>query len=212
MKGLLRKEFYNVRNQWKYILFIALVFTLSFGPRGDGILAAMFTFIGTILLLNGLAQDEMDQWTGFALTMPVTCSQLILAKYIFAGFLCIFGAAGGLLLTLLTGLIGMGMHISAEMLVLECLISTGIVLVMASLMIPMNLKFGIQKSRYVLLGFVAVPILLGAVGTSLGVQIPDMVYFGVSGVGLGAAAVILVAAVVLVSFRISVRILERKEY
>ncbi len=212
MKGLLLKELYNVKNQWKYILFIAVVFSLSFGPRGDGILAAMFTFIGTILLLNSLAQDEADQWSKFALTMPVTCHQLILAKYIFAGLLCIFGAVGGILLTMVTRIFGMGGALSVAGLILEGLISTGIVLVMASIMIPVNLKFGVQKSRYVLLGFVAIPILLGVAVTSLDVQIPSMMYFGVSGIGLGVAAVALVAAVLTVSFFISVGITKKKEY
>ena len=76
MKGLLLKDFYTVKSMWKYILFIAIVFSLSFWGRGDGTLAAMFSFIGTILLINSLAQDEMDQWNKMALTMPLTCRQI----------------------------------------------------------------------------------------------------------------------------------------
>ena len=52
MKGLLLKELYTVKSMWKYILFIAIVFSLSFWGRGDGTLAAMFSFVSTILLIT----------------------------------------------------------------------------------------------------------------------------------------------------------------
>lgn len=213
MKGLLLKDIYNLKNQWKYMLFIAVVFSLSFASNGDGTLASMFTFICTILLLNSLAQDEMDQWNKFAFTLPVTRRQAILAKYIFGLLLCCLGLACGIGLTLLTRAVGLGDGgMSFGGVLVEALASCGVVLLIVSLMVPMNLKFGIQKSRYLLMGFVAVPVLLSVAITSLGVTFAFGSLFEISPLVLGSGAVLLVAAVMTVSFFISVRIMEKKEF
>ncbi len=213
MKGLLLKDFYTVKSMWRYVLFIAIVFSLSFWGKGDGTLAAMFSFVSTILLLNSLAQDEMDQWNKTALTMPLTCRQIVLAKYLFAMLLCIFGTVCGLLLTLATRLIGMGNDIMPlELVAVSSAVSSAVILLVIALMLPLNLKFGVQKSRYVLLAFVAIPVLLGALADASGLRIPAMMYFGVSGVGISVMVILALVLALFVSFRISVRILEKKEY
>lgn len=213
MKGLLLKDLYTVKNQWKYILFIAVVFSLSFAGKGDGTLAAMFSFISTILLLNSLAQDEMDQWNKAALTMPVTGRQIVLSKFVFALLLCIFGTAVGLLLTLVCRLTGLGEGgLAWEVLVLGSAVSSAVILLVISVMVPMNLKFGVQKSRFVLLCFVGIPVLLGMVADAVGLQVPDMMYFSGSFIGVSLLAALLVLLILLVSFLVSVRIMEKKEY
>ena len=213
MKGLLLKDFYTVKSMWKYILFIAAVFALSFGGRGDGTLAAMFSFISTILLLNSLAQDELDQWNKAALAMPVTCRQIVLSKYLFALLLCIAGTVCGLVLTLATRLIGLGADVMAlEVMVLSVAVSSGVILLVIALMVPLNLKFGVQKSRLVLLCFVGIPVLLGLVADTAGLQVPSMMYFGVSGAGISVMVILALALVLFLSYRWSVRILEQKEY
>lgn len=213
MKGLLLKDFYTVKSQWKYIVFIAIVFSLSFSGNGDGTLAAMFSFISTILLLNSLAQDEMDQWNKTALTMPLTCSQIVLAKYLFAILLCIFGTLCGMLLTVVIRLVGLGPDIMPlELVAVSSAVSSAVILLVIALMVPMNLKFGVQKSRYVLLGFVAIPVLLGVLVDASGLQIPSMMYFGVSGAGISVMVILVLVLIVYASFRVSVRIMEKKEY
>ncbi|MBQ8563318.1 MAG: ABC-2 transporter permease, partial [Firmicutes bacterium] len=157
-----------------------------------------------------------DQWNKFAFTMPVTRRQAVLAKYIFGLLLCCLGLACGLGLTLLTRAVGIGDgSMSFGGVLVEALASCGVVLLIVSLMVPLNLKFGIQKSRYLLLGFVAVPVLLGILVTKLELKIPSMMYLGVKGMStnaLIAGAVLLVLAVLLVSYLISVRIMEKKEF
>lgn len=213
MKGLLLKDFYTVKSMWKYILFIAIVFSLSFAGNGDGTLAAMFSFVSTILLINSLAQDEMDQWNQTALTMPLTCSQIVLAKYLFAMLLCVFGTICGLLLTLVIRLIGLGPDLMPlEMVALSSAVSSAVILLVIALMVPMNLKFGVQKSRYLLLAFVVIPVLLGTLADASGLRIPSMMYFGVSGAGLSVMVILALVLIVFASFRISVRIMEKKEY
>lgn len=213
MKGLLLKDFYTVKSMWRYILFIAVVFSISFGGRGDGTLAAMFAFISTILLLNSLAQDELDQWNKAALTMPVICRQIVLSKYLFALLLCTAGTVCGLVLTLLTRIIGLGADgMELEVVVLSAAVSSAVILLVIALMVPLNLKFGVQKSRLVLLCFVGIPVLLGLVADASGLQVPSMIYFGVSGVGLSMMAIGALVLLLFLSYRWSVRVLEKKEY
>ncbi|MBR4409696.1 MAG: ABC-2 transporter permease [Firmicutes bacterium] len=213
MKGLLLKDFYTVKSMWKYILFIAIVFSLSFWGRGDGTLAAMFSFISTILLINSLAQDEMDQWNKIALTMPLTCRQIVISKYIFAMLVCIFGTAGGLLLTLIARLLNMSeFAVQIQIVLLGSAVSSAVILLVIALMIPTNLKFGVQKSRYLLLVFVVIPVLLGALADAAGFEMPDMVYFGGSTAEASILVILALVLIVFASFRISVRIMEKKEY
>ena len=213
MKGLLLKEFYLLKSQWMYILFVTVVFSLSFAGKGDGTLAAMFSFISTVLMLNSLAQDEVDQWNQTALTMPLTCRQILLSKYLFALFLCFFGTVLGLLLTLVCRMTGLGDGgMSWEVVVLGAMVSSIVILMIISLMVPLNLKFGVQKSRFVLLGFVGIPVLLGIMADAAGFEVPDMMYFSGSFVWVSLLAALLVLLLFLLSFWGSLRILEKKEY
>lgn len=216
MKGLLLKDIYNVKKQWKYMLFVAVVFSVSFGGAGDGMLASMFSFLCTILVLNNLAQDELDQWYLFAATMPVSSRDFVRAKYIFAVFLCALGAVCGLGLTWLVGLIGLGPSDIAYMddVIPELLGSAAAILFIMALMIPVNLKFGTQKARYIMLGCVAVPF-LAVLASNLLKLFPGMYYFGIkitNGPYLAVTAAMFVAASFLLSCALSVRIMEKKEF
>lgn len=87
-----------------------------------------------------------------------------------------------------------------------------LILMVIALMIPTNLKFGVQKSRYLLLVFVVIPVLLGALADAAGFEMPDMVYFGGSTAGASILVILALAVIIFASFRISVRIMEKKEY
>ena len=155
----------------------------------------------------------MDQWNKMALTMPLTCCQIVLSKYIFAMLVCICGTAGGLLLTLIARLLNMGeFAVQIQIVLLGSAVSSAVILLVIALMIPTNLKFGVQKSRYLLLVFVVIPVLLGALADAAGFEMPDMVYFGGSTAGASILVILALVLIVFASFRISVRIMEKKEY
>ena len=88
-------------------------------------------------------------------------------------------------------------------------------LFMISLIMPINLKFGVQKARLLLLAVVALPILMISLMTVLGLVFPGIMFYG--GFKLDAYAIVfitlaVVAAAAIGSYFLSVRIMNQKEF
>lgn len=136
-------------------LIIGVIFTWEFSSSFSG---AYLTMLGTMLALSTLSYDESDNCMEFLLTLPCTRKQYVMEKYLFVyGFAFVSGVIA-LVIILVSGLLK-GAPLNANMLLEVIASEFPIIAVTGGLMIPLQMKFGPEKSRLVLIalfGFVFV--------------------------------------------------------
>ncbi len=224
MMALLLKDLALLKQQKQFFLVMAgLVVFYSFFASGAvftfaivymGIMMGMFT-------LSTISYDEYNNGAVFLFTLPISRREYVLEKYMFAAIM----SAGS---TVAATAVCLGVGYAKEIFtngtdVVEFLAgSIGGALVtvclMLSLMIPLQLKFGAEKSRIVWIG-----ALLGIAAVVFGgAKLMQLLNVDVGGLINGAeqasaATVTVVLAVllvgmVLVSCRVSMGIMEKKEF
>lgn len=218
VKGLLIKDFNLMKSQRQFFLAVIVIgavfcvtrFSLTFLT---GYVTMMFSFF----TLSTLSYDEYENGAAYLFTLPVSGKDYVREKYVF-GFLvsilpCIVTSAAAYLIeTVRGGAPDLG----------ECFLGAVAILLAAVLLqaleIPIYLKFGPEKGRIVrTMPFFAVGIIImlfgrvsdlaGADGIVLINRVRNL------GTGFIAAAVAgIVAAFLWISYRISVGIVEKKQF
>ena len=216
MKGLILKDLYNAMTQGKALLFMVVIFGVCFANAAEGTLIIMCTIYAAVLVINNMALDEMCAWETFALTMPVTRRQLALSKYVISVIYAFGGTLLGAIMTVVLRVAGFG---GGGAPLGSILVITGVGMAISALfiavLIPVNFKFGIQKGRFVLLSIAALiggggVLLSGSRGTRIMAAIGT---FGeINGMLAALIAAAAVAVILVVSFGISVKIMEKKEF
>lgn len=219
MRGLLVKDFRLLRQRIRFfamLVVIAVFMAASGSAYGGSFVAGYLTLVVAMFSLSTISYDEYDNCYCFLMTLPIDRRIYVKEKYI-------FGAILGLAAWLIGVAIQSGalfFHHQQAMLwenLTEALVYIPIFLVMIALILPFQLKYGVERGRLALLaavGLVAAAVwtlvkLGGRAGLSLAGLLARM-----SGLGDGqilTGCFLLAAAVTFFSFLISVRIMERKE-
>lgn len=220
MKGLILKDFYDLKVYMRQYL-ILLVFFMIFGISMGNTHYIMW--MSLVLGLNiGFSTFPADEAGGYAymLACPVGRRTCVQAKYLvhFAGaFLILVCSVIG---EVLNRVFGMGMSAMGLWLV-EAGYILGIYFFFSSVLVPVSYKYGVEKARIVMLGMVAVPIVIGFLSVRLieveGItKIVDKIAGAFTGDQLVCyGAFFFFAASLLLmggSYRLSVKIFERKEF
>lgn len=215
MSGLIIKDLLNLKKQILPLgVFFIIYFGISLVSKDSSFFSGMIMIFCSILPITALAYDDRAGWNKYALTMPVSRSMLVISKYVMSLILIGVGAVVVLLFNAL-----FGMNSLHESLVSTCtILFMGVI--MLSLSLPLNYKFGIEKSRYVLIGVCVLPaaiISIFSVGISSGDS--DQVYgmmhlieMVVTSNWLIAGELIISAMIFFISMMISVNIIQRKEF
>lgn len=128
-------------------LIIGVFFTWEFSSSFSG---AYLTMLGTLLAISTLSYDESDNCMEFLFTLPCTGKQYVMEKYLF-----VYGisfAAGVLaIVIIIVSVMVQGMPIAADTIFEAIASELPIIVVTGGLMIPLQIKFGPEKSRTVLL-------------------------------------------------------------
>lgn len=150
MKGLLIKDLLLLKNQQRFFL---LIFFMSAGMLLVGVNSVFVinyvTLIFTMFTLSSISYDEFDNGYAFLFSLPITRNQYAAEKYVFGfvtgGSACIIVTVIALIMNFVRG--GAG--------TLELLITALLYLFMSLLfmavVVPVQLKFGTEKGRIVLI-------------------------------------------------------------
>lgn len=146
MRGLFEKDFRLLcQNRQTLVLFLMMAGFLGLTQNGTFVLGYLsFTF--SILLTSTISYDEMDQGFEFLMTLPVTPKTYVKEKY---GF-CTVGVIFSVVLSGIIYLIAKGIHGEQILLgeeLLTVLIFVPIVWCVIAIMVPIQLKFGAEKGR-----------------------------------------------------------------
>ena len=208
MLGLMRKDLCLLLQRSRALaVMVGVGVLIGFSTDGAFMIGYM-TMISAILSIGTISYDEFDNGYPFLLTLPVTRKGYVTAKYLF----CLLGvlagwAAASVIFAGCCLVKGEGFRMEQLTDALAFLPVAGL---MTAVMLPLQLKYGAEKSRLALAVLAGVVVALGYVGVKLFPGLPDSLS-GVSDAAFGAALVCLCIAALAVSFCCSLGIMNQKE-
>ncbi len=217
MKGLLIKDLRLMAAQKKFFLSLVLVTVLLVIMAQDAsFIICYMSFIGAQFSLSTISYDEFDNGNAFLFSLPITRKGYVVEKY---GFGLLMGG-GCWLFSMLAAMVGGEIRklVPANDTFMVAILILPIMLLVVAVMLPLQLKFGGEKGRiaiFVMAGVVAAVIFVGLkMEEALGINVNGFLS-GLQELGFGALATVLAVAaivVLLISGRVSMAILEKKEF
>lgn len=211
MAGLILKDILNLKKYMKQLGITLMVFIfIAINLKSPSYLIFMMILITSMMIVTSMAYDENTKWDKYALTMPITKKDLVKSKYV---LLVIFALSGGII-SLIIGFIiskltGVGNY--EDMM----LTSGGVALaslVLFSILLPVIFKMGIEKARIIMMIIFALPTILitglASLLKDLSIQQPteEQIRY------LGYSSPFIVLLILVISYRLSVGILNKKDF
>lgn len=218
MKGLLVKDLRIVLAQKRYICMIGALGILMAVTQQNGSFCIMYmTMIAAIMAVSTLNYDAYEEnGMAYLMMLPVKRSAYVIEKYVFSfgtvSMVSILFSFVGLLYSVLSG----EQEVWTETLV-YCVAAIVMGIMVMSLMIPANLKFGAEKSRVALMifggGILAVfyPLKIAMEKYPKVHQVLSKLE-EVPGWQWGIVLTLAVALILTVSMLISIKVMEEKDF
>lgn len=160
MTGLLDKDLRLIL-QRKQAIVMFLVISVILGFSMGGLFVVPYTSFCIIMIAVGtISYDEFDNGYSFLMTLPITKKTYVIEKYI----LCTAFGIGAWLFSVAVCIIQYQYKPGTESLsdlLMQAVIIFPLVLVLMDFMIPVQIKFGAEKSRLALI------VVIGAVGVAI---------------------------------------------
>lgn len=213
MAGLFVKDMRLIlRNKPYVVLFILLTIMLGFSQEGTFILG-YFPYAMMILNINTIGYDELDNGYQFLMTLPINAKTYVREKYILSLAGAVFSwLIAAILYFASRALHGTSIEMQSEVPLIAAFLL--VIILMGDLMIPLELKFGIENSRAVvagLCGVLGVAIFAFAKFAGDNGIVPAFLY-SMSGGMFACLAVCLTVFLTVLSYAISVGVMEKKEF
>jgi MFS family permease len=216
MKGLVLKDLYAVIRSWKTLLLMALLYGALSLFAGAGYSAYLLALFLMILPMSTFSADELARWDGFAAALPGGRRAVVRSKYLLLLLVAAAALVLSLILNLLSLLTGREDGSFGERM-LTVLSFTWIGLLVNAAAYPFLFRYGAQKGRIYLIIAIGFVCGLGAVGMVL-LSLDDSTLWTLLGslhlplAAVAAAAVLLLAAALGLSYRVSQGVYEKKEF
>ena len=215
MNGLLYKDLLNLTPTLKYLVFMALIFCVVFIPLGNELpVYIILIMFGALLPTTAISFDTAARWDKYAVCLPVTRREIVAARYqLMVGGICVAGIISLIIAVAMMILMpgeGIFLPYFSPLMLMVLFVACGLLL--GSIALPLTLKFGVEKMRYIIMVIALTPVVV-IFGMSFfadlsGITPTDPVLMPVIiGVLLAVTALF-----VYVSFWLSVRIYAKKEF
>lgn len=220
IRGLLIKDLCLMREIRKLLLIILFVTAIFiFNGTSSTFLTGYIMIIIAFLVGMTISYDEMNNGLAFLMTLPVTRRQYVAEKFI-CGLLSLFlGFVYAMVVAVIQSMIGNSAPDLKESIMTAVLFAV-IGVIALSFSIAIDLKFGVEKGRVMLiLGFMVIFFLFYMGVAFLERNFPEkkeafLQWFNTifEGSKIYPVCAVICAVVLLVSFFASCRILEKKEF
>ena len=218
MKGLWKKDWYLMKELKKtLILMMLLVLFILFTELNNMIFVLNYmTILSSMMVINTFALDEQKNGNAFLFTLPFSRKTYVTEKYLFG---------------MILGIIGWGLTIAAAFAVsmikqtdlkwgnlgLQGIVAFGVFIVMLGIAIPIQIKFGAEKGRIVLIAGVLAVSFAGAGIMSFlqgekREQMMDQMQWILRQKWIGAAVGAGIVCLFVISILYSIHLIEKKEY
>ena len=152
MKGIVIKDLLTLKSSMKTVVLIVILFGFMGAKSGSAYMSTFASVYAAILPMTCMAFDERSRFNRYAVIMPVNLRDIVLSKYVVGLILAVAATVVAVAMTALSGG-SIGETVAA---------SIAIPMVYHSILLPLMFKFGVEKSRIIILAGVVVP----AVGIS----------------------------------------------
>ena len=207
MKGLLIKDLLYIRQMWRVLVILFLVYVALFAVAGVKNIGSgadsIIVMLTIILTINTFAYDEKSNWDAYALSLPVGRKKAVVEKYVLV--LLFSGAISVLMLVL--SLAGGGFTSDYG---INICAGFGIALLFPAILIPLFYKFGMQNARIGIALVFIVPVLAIALWKRVGLPLPRLTDAAVEQFLWFSPVLVLV--LYLISFLISCSVYASKEF
>lgn len=218
MKGLLIKDLKLMLAQKRFFLLVfGMGIMLMFVNGEPSTAMGYIILLATTFSLNTVSYDEHEQGMSFLMTLPISRKLYVTEKYVFAGALAIIATVTAILLAYMATITRDVEQGLTEICVIAVIMLV-IALTILAFTLPLKLKFGAEKGQMALF---AVSALIGIVialsfslaekmGSDFELAIDKILSQSIEKIVL--LAVFALILVLLASYFISVRIINKKEY
>lgn len=216
MKGLILKDLYSLSSYWKSFFIILTIFFVTATWQGNyTFFASMSCIIIMSSSFNTFSYDEFYHWDEFSITLPMTKSKIIKAKY--ATVLLLGGS--GILISIVYYIIMaiVFQNVNFTEFFLTIIFSMLFSCYFVSVCVPTVYKFGHEKMRIFMTFIIAIPValfigILYLFADKLEAISSDITLTFGTGILTLLLSALLASAMLFVSYRISVGIFEKKEF
>ena len=220
MKGFIIKDLLGLK-QIALTIGALMVFYLAMGMMqpGDGggsfnCFSVMAVVVNIMVPLTCAGYDEQCEWDSFGAALPIGRNKIVAARYLVDLIVMGFTTFAVFVSNMIYGLLG-GHYGGAISYLMPIVVSA----VYISVMTPIIYKFGVQKSRFLLIAICMLPMLIASAViiamTSSGSEVIDLFVSAVESVGghLTVAAIVslgFAALLFVLSMLLSMRIYRKK--
>lgn len=220
IKGLIIKDLFELKSYKKFIIIFMIISAISVFSRSNpsetiSLFAVMTTIGFGMFSLATFSYDEISKSDKYITTFPLTRKQIVLARYILVIGATILGSIIGFVLGLIVSLAIN--HTFPNMYEELCIVMGGIfgIAFIEAVQVPSIYKFGSEKGRMVLFFAILAIAILGTIlfyiGKMLNISISlETINYVIEHYFLIIFALI-VAVMYYISYRISVKIYNKKE-
>ena len=217
MKGLLVKDFRLLKVQKNFfLLIIAVAIGMALFTNDVAPMLGFLAFVLSIFTLSTISYDEFDNGNAFLFSLPVSRKDYAIEKYCLGLIL----EGGALVLATLLSLIFSIIWdtTSGAEIGMSALILIPLLFVLQGIMIPFQLKFGGEKGRIALLITLGLLALAGIGVEKLARMVGIYVWaildsLSMMSLGMMVGIATVIAAIFLgVSLKISISIMDKKEF
>ncbi len=216
MLGLLEKDFRLLKGQKNFFLLILLITVFLSMNSGDNFAVTYLTFIAGFLTISSFGYDENGNCMPFLLTLPVSRTLYVKSKYVLGFLLTFIGWLAGMAISTITALIHKAPP-SAEAVLVQ-LVWVFLWMIMLSFVLPMLFKFGAERGRMATLAmmllFMAIVFVFTKLSEGMGIDVDACLdaLIGQQIIVLIAGLAVVSLLIVLISYWISAKIVQKKEY
>ena len=222
MKGLLVKDFNILLLQKKFlgmVLMISIILLLT--AEDPSFLVGYITVMCGIITVSTINYDEFDNGNTFLFTLPITRKGYVLEKYV---LVMLFSGLAWVAATLASILFSVVKLPSFDVMqgIGEAVLVFVVCMMFEFIMIPIQLKYGGEKSKVVMVAMVGIVVVLGTILKFVFEKLEGVISIDVEGliqtldsIGFAEWIVIVVVAsvaVMMISMSVSRQIMEKKQF
>ena len=215
MKGLLVKDLRLLLSQSRFYMILLIVLFVAGTSTDATFVSGYISIIFAMFAISTISYDEYDNGNAFLFTLPFSRKEYVMSKYVFGTLLCLFGSLLGTTLMIIHQVF-IVKNLDLELIVsnqVGTMVSSFLIL---SIMMPLQFKFGSEKSRVALIAVIGTIFFVITVGVTvfkkLNLDLSFLSFIWNNDYILLAILGVIVIFLIYFSIKMSMKIVEKKEF